>query len=148
MTLTPEQNRAHVHAWLAIPGNKERAAKRARDWRKANPERARALNASSKAKRKAEDPELYAYRQRAKLLKKYGLTPEQWDVLFESQGCACLICGSTESGDGRWHTDHDPSVGYHAVRGILCVRCNIGIGQFLHRVERLEAAIAYLRRNK
>jgi hypothetical protein len=36
-----------------------------------------------------------------------------------------------------------PSDGYHAVRGILCVRCNIGGGQYGHNPEHLRAAADY-----
>lgn len=54
--------------------------------------------------------------------------------------------GRTESGDGRWHVDHHHEGGPTAVRGILCVRCNIGLGQFCDSVDALLGAIAYLRR--
>lgn len=64
------------------------------------------------------------------LRKKYGITVEDWDELFESQGRACAACFSTSPGmNGKkngWATDHDHSTGL--IRGILCNRCNLALG--------------------
>lgn len=80
---------------------------------------------------------------------RYGITRGQWDEMFAAQGERCAICGSDEP-NGRWCTDHDhaccpdgPSCG-NCIRGILCLKCNSGLGHFDDDPERLRAAIAYL----
>jgi hypothetical protein len=95
-------------------------------------------------------PERRAH-DRSSLLRKYGLTPEQWDELLAAQGGRCAICRTDEPGGrGTWHTDHDhaccasgSSCGA-CVRGLLCQACNIGIGKFQDSPDILRAAIRYL----
>jgi hypothetical protein len=78
-------------------------------------------------------------KRQSHLLKRYGLTPEAYDSLLESQGGGCAICGSTiaDSRGNRPHVDHCHDTG--KVRGILCGRCNMGLGHFGDDIE-----LAYL----
>lgn len=63
--------------------------------------------------------------------------------MLARQAGACACCGTTAPGGrGRWHVDHDHRTG--AVRGILCHRCNVGIGHFGDSVVGLHRAIHYL----
>ncbi len=50
----------------------------------------------------------------------------------------CQICGSTL----RLCIDHDHKTG--AVRGILCYKCNIGLGMFEDDIAKLAQAILYM----
>ena len=50
----------------------------------------------------------------------------------------CMICGA----DDRLCIDHDHST--KAVRGILCLSCNLGLGSFKDDPEKLKMAIKYL----
>jgi hypothetical protein len=75
------------------------------------------------------------------LQSRFGLSEAQWEALFESQGRRCAICRTTKRGK-QWHTDHDHDTGH--VRGILCGRCNRGLGQFGDDSRLLRTAARYL----
>jgi hypothetical protein len=100
--------------------------------------------------RRAEYQRNIATRYRANL-KKHGLTSEQYDALLAAQGGGCAICkGTTPYGRGRFHIDHDHACcpGQRScgkcVRGLLCGRCNPGLGAFQDSPDLLVAAAAYL----
>lgn len=83
----------------------------------------------------------------ADLKKNYGLTLEQFQALYDSQDGCCAVCGIHESNFKRGlHVDHCHKSGQ--VRGILCTRCNPGLGYFEDSVEKLEMAITYLKKFK
>jgi hypothetical protein len=76
-------------------------------------------------------------------LRQYGLTPWGFHRLLKYQGGRCAICRSSDAGPNHnWQIDHDPGTG--AVRGLLCLTCNTGIGGLRHNVNTLRAAIVYL----
>ena len=63
-------------------------------------------------------------------------------VIAEQNGM-CAICGVHEIQNGkRLNIDHDHQTGKY--RGLLCVRCNIGIGYFKDNTNTLGKAIDYL----
>ena len=76
----------------------------------------------------------------ARFLRVYGLTLEARDALIAAQGGRCAICGESEP----VHVDHDHVTG--VVRGVVCFRCNSGIGQFDDRADLMRKAIVYLER--
>lgn len=80
--------------------------------------------------------------RRCDLLRNFGLTPIEYEKIFESQDGVCAICKRICSSGRRLAVDHCHMTG--RVRGLLCSRCNLGIGQFNDSVELLEAAIEYL----
>ncbi len=94
--------------------NREASTKRAREWSRANADKQRA----------------------ARLWRLYKITPERFDEILASQGGGCALCGHVKT-TGRWDrlaVDHDhaccpgkTSCG-QCVRGILCGRCNTGVG--------------------
>jgi hypothetical protein len=64
---------------------------------------------------------------------------------LEDQGGRCAICTCDEFDNKRkLAQDHNHLTG--RPRGLLCNRCNAGIGLFLERIELLEMAIRYLKR--
>lgn len=73
-------------------------------------------------------------------LRRYNLTKEQLVELWERQGRKCAICPVEISLDAP--IDHDHATG--KVRGLLCHKCNRGLGQFEDSVVLLQKAIAYL----
>jgi len=76
--------------------------------------------------------------------RKYGMTVRELHALMESQGRACAICRTQEWGAKGPQVDHCHTNGH--VRGLLCVGCNTGLGQFKDDTARFRAAIAYLER--
>jgi hypothetical protein len=76
----------------------------------------------------------------------YGITDERFEEMLTSQDDACAICRVAFNGTDRNrkpYVDHDHSTG--VIRGLLCVRCNSGLGHFLDSPDSLIAAAAYLR---
>lgn len=96
----------------------------------------------NKARRKVNPTPYRAIEQRSQKLRAYGLTLEAWQDLFDKQGGLCAICRGDN--DGRTlHVDHCHTTG--AVRGLLCSRCNRGIGNFHDDPDRLMVAAYYLK---
>jgi hypothetical protein len=64
--------------------------------------------------------------------------------MIQQQNGECAICKTTEpsSAYAALYVDHDHNTG--AIRGLLCWRCNIGLGYLKDSFELLEAAIRYL----
>jgi hypothetical protein len=87
------------------------------------------------------------------LKKRYGITFEEYSGLFIEQGGKCAICEFQEQ-------EHDPRTGKKKllavdhdhitgkIRGLLCSKCNRGIGLFYDNVERMKRAIDYISRFK
>ncbi len=76
-----------------------------------------------------------------RVLRRYGLTPAAFAELIRMQGGACAICRVGLAGPRRPHIDHDHDSG--RVRGVLCERCNPGLGA-LHETRTLARAVSYL----
>lgn len=68
----------------------------------------------------------------------YGLSPDEHDALIAS---GCGICRAVVGMSDP--VDHDHATG--RVRGVLCPRCNQGLGKFGDDVATLKSAIQYLR---
>lgn len=80
----------------------------------------------------------YIYK-RNRWLKQYGLTEEDYQGMLSKQNFSCAIC---ENADEPLRVDHCHTTG--KVRGLLCHRCNTGLGLFKDNVRNLETAIRYL----
>jgi hypothetical protein len=76
----------------------------------------------------------------------YRLTREQWQVIYNKQNGRCAICGKSQDKLGyTLQVDYDHISG--KVRGLLCKKCNLGIGMFGESVENIERAIRYLEKS-
>lgn len=79
-------------------------------------------------------------------LKRYGLTIEDYNVLFAKQGGCCAGCKYHQTEFNRnFAVDHDHLTG--KVRGLLCVGCNLILGYAEDRQETLSNLIKYLSLN-
>ena len=87
------------------------------------------------------------YRFADNLKRRYNLTVEDYNNLFNSQNSCCAICGTDSPemkmyrGNG-WVVDHCHASG--TVRGILCCRCNLLLGRAKDSIQILQNAIDYL----
>ena len=70
----------------------------------------------------------------------YGLTPEEYEKLYDKTNGKCYIC--LESKDYYLHVDHDHETG--KIRGLLCNNCNRGLGLFKDSKDSLLRAVKYL----
>ena len=114
------------------------AVARATQWRKDNPERFRKWQAEYRARpeRKRKMRDLY-YRRT------FGISADDFDALLGEQGGGCAICECAPEREASFHLDHDHVTG--EIRGILCLSCNQGVGQFRDDAQLLERAAAYVR---
>jgi hypothetical protein len=89
--------------------------------------------------------------QRLATWRRSGITinHDDFDNLLETQGGRCAICGTNEPTVRRGKSislavDHSHETG--GVRGVLCFKCNVGLGYFDDCPELLLEAAAYLNR--
>lgn len=75
------------------------------------------------------------------LMRRYDITLKQHKQMYLDQNGCCVLCGDSVPYD-KIHTDHDHATG--KVRGLLCCRCNMGLGFWKDSVEGLQQAIEYL----
>jgi len=72
-----------------------------------------------------------------------GVKPELYKEFLELQNGLCAICGKTnEDNKKNLAVDHDHKTG--KIRGLLCNRCNIGIGYLEDNIKTLKSAAKYL----
>ena len=83
-------------------------------------------------------------RRRLELREKYGIELEHYESLWESQTGVCAICsGNLLRGSDKYAAvDHDHQTGQ--VRGLLCHRCNLALGQFNDDPKLLTLALQYV----
>lgn len=81
------------------------------------------------------------------LLRKYGITVEQYNEMLVKQNGKCKICDNAQlSGNqwGRYNLVVDHCHKTNIVRGLLCSSCNRGIGLMKESINSFKNAIIYL----
>lgn len=168
--------RARAAEYRSQPGHAERQAARTKSWVERNREYVRAKAAEYNARedvksrgrllraaRRAADPDGVRaadrrkarewlatkppeYRRELHLKQRYGLTVQQWNELFASQGMSCACCRTTQPRQKRapWVVDHCHDTG--VVRGILCNSCNRVIGWLGDDHAKAKAVAKYIER--
>ena len=77
-----------------------------------------------------------------RLARFYGISREQYEALLARQGGVCGICRKPPQ--KPFCVDHSHATG--RVRGLLCRKCNTGLGSYDDDASVMAAGIAYLRR--
>ena len=78
--------------------------------------------------------------------KRYGITLAEKHQMLADQGYRCAKCGTSNPGGRDWCTDHDHNT--KIVRGILCTKCNTGIGKLGDSLAGLMEAVHYLSKSE
>lgn len=76
-------------------------------------------------------------------LKVYSISLEDYNKMLEKQNGVCAICGKKPK--ERLAVDHNHITG--KVRGLLCIKCNLGISKFDDNIPTMEKAIKYISNN-
>ena len=100
------------------------------------------INARKKAKkRRLLKPD---YQKSYILQKKYDLSLDAFNLMRQEQDYKCKIClkHEKEERDGTLRVDHCHKTG--VIRGLLCDRCNRGLGYFMEDTTILQQALSYV----
>lgn len=126
-------------AWLA--SNRERLAGYSQKWNAKHPDQRRHVQKVWDAAH----PHARRHNVWVAHLRRYGLTPEMYEAFFHSQAGVCAICGRPPQ-KKRLAVDHCHDS--EDIRGLLCDRCNRGLGFFLDDPAIIARAAEYLARHK
>lgn len=83
------------------------------------------------------DPE---HQRRRALMKRYGMTLEDFEERSRAQDGKCGLCGDAPP-KGLLFVDHDHATG--KVRSLLCPRCNAGVGYLEGRLWLVDRLLSY-----
>lgn len=81
------------------------------------------------------------HRYNEQLKDKYGISIEEYNTLYHKQGGVCGICHGKCS-RSRLSVDHCHETG--RIRGLLCAKCNRGLGFFNDNPVLIKRAIKWL----
>lgn len=73
---------------------------------------------------------------------KYNISTAVFTRLLEKQDYRCAICQREDHTGYNWHVDHCHTT--DKIRGVLCSRCNQGLGLFSDNLDILQKAKEYL----
>lgn len=122
---------------LFYQNNKEKFAAKSKAWREANPEKAkenRRRHYEENREKALEYSRLYS------LKRKFNLSEEEYTSMLHYQDGVCAICGNTSK--KALAVDHCHKTG--KIRGLLCNRCNRGIGYLRDDPNVLNKASLYI----
>lgn len=84
---------------------------------------------------------LAKYRLKGHLKFSYGLSKEEYFKILNNQNGVCAICNNKPN--ERLSVDHCHKT--KKIRGLLCRKCNAGVGFFKDDINHLQKAIEYLK---
>lgn len=141
----PEHDKKVKQTWYNK--NRERSVARAKQYRIDHPEWAKEMNAKhwpTWRKRYPEKAKVLAQKQAfSRKLRKYGLTPETFQVMIQDQDGKCAICGVVPP-DGLV-IDHNHVT--NKVRELLCTQHNVAVGMIQENPDTARKIISYLEKH-
>lgn len=99
------------------------------------------VNCVACRKRLRESAHYRSVQDKSRIKRLYNLTPDERVGLAKFQRKRCAICRRKSNPKHWMDIDHDHETGL--IRGLLCNRCNAGIGR-LKTIALLQAALLYL----
>jgi len=132
-------------ATLWAKNNSERRNELNRQWRQRNPE---LVNISTRQWQKRNPELVKIYNRKSHLKYYYNLSFKKYNKLLKKQHYKCAIksCKIKYSEKEKLSVDHNHKT--NKVRGLLCGKCNRGIGNFNENIKLLKDAISYLHTNR
>jgi hypothetical protein len=97
------------------------------EWRKNNPDKCK------------------IYTRKSKLKKKYGMSIEDYDIMYAKQNGVCYIC-NVKHERRPLNVDHCHDTG--KIRKLLCDKCNMALGLINDSIELLDKFKKYLKEHK
>jgi hypothetical protein len=91
------------------------------------------------------NPVLKRKYQNYDLKKNYGISIDDYDKLLELQNGQCVICGKTGSSVRSLAVDHNHKTG--KIRGLLCIKCNVWVGDLEKNPEIFGKIKSYLQKH-
>ena len=91
------------------------------------------------------NPDKVQQKNRKRKMGYYGLSVDDFDILMEKQNNCCAICKKTCITGRALAIDHDHNT--NVVRGLLCNKCNQGLGFFNDSIDLLQDAMLYLKQH-
>jgi hypothetical protein len=103
----------------------EQVKAKTKEWNESNPEKRQKISLKYNRSEK----------RRENLLKvNYSLSLAEYNSILLKQNGVCKICGIAPN-EKRLYVDHDHKTG--KIRGLLCTKCNFGIGLFADDIGRM-----------
>ena len=128
--MTSDKKKAYMRRYCEE--NREKRKRYAKEYRRKNREKI-------KAYRKGYNDSFRGFTKRLWLC--YNITPEQHQQLYVDQNGCCALCDESVAYD-KICVDHNHKTG--KIRGLLCHRCNHGLGCLGDNIEGLRRAVKYL----
>lgn len=111
-----------------------------KDYRERNPEKIKQIRKTSN-ERHLTPTKKFNYRLRSV----YNLSRAEFDNLYDKQKGKCKLCRKKIKVSKSVHIDHNHKNG--KIRGLLCSKCNLGLGHFQDNAEVLLRASKYILNN-
>ena len=105
------------------------------DWRRGNSE----VNRARRKQLYWENPKRQADACRKS---KFGIKPEQYQQLLDSQNGVCAICREKDRSGRALAVDHNHATNH--IRGLLCQSCNTAIGLLRDDADLIQRAMDYI----
>lgn len=156
--LTRKCKKGHEPNWYIAPSGwqvcRECRRNQVAQFKKRNPDKVKATQKAARNKRieyyqeydrkRNQTEERKRYKRNLELVKRYGITLEEYEKRIDEQNRLCPICQK----ELKPFTKHGASVDHcHnslQIRGILCNKCNSLLGFVNDDVDSLKRAIQYL----